>query len=159
MKHMGTPSSFPAQAAAKVQMYSAMWGRGVTLQSVLVLSLSSRKSTRLEDINNPSKSSLQNPPLFHPFHPGLAEWWQCDPGKDKNMVVGQGSYLPWLLFLVVTTSREPTAFKLLHDFLQLQGLPHLWGKWPHKLQLGQGQEDLAKGVLWFLACHEWCIEW
>lgn len=76
---------------------------------------------------------------------------------------GHGSRSWFLLAMAVFAcydNQERTyCTETLHNHSQLQGFPHLWSRRPNKLELGQGQEDLAKGALWFLACHEWCIEW
>lgn len=80
-------------------------------------------------------------------------------GKDKKMVAGLGSCLLWPLLLVVTTRKEQTDQNYCATSFSSR-IYHIYeGKWPKECELGQGQEDLAKGAPWFLACHEWCIEW
>lgn len=91
-------------------MYSLTWDREVTLQSVLVFPVSSRKSARLEGINSSSKDSFQKPPpSFHPncrVMPLQASW----EGQENSGC--QESSLPWFLLLVVSKRKEPMASKL-----------------------------------------------
>lgn len=70
-----------------------------------------------------------------------------------------GSLLAWTAFACYDNQRWTYCNETLYNCFQLQDFPHLWGKCPHQLELGQGQEDCTKGGLWLLACHEWCIEW
>lgn len=116
MRHREDPSCFPTQTAEEAKCIHL---RGVEKSHYRLswCSLSSRKCSRLEDINSPSRGNFENL-LLSSFPSQLPEWWHYESHeKGKNVIGVLGSYSPCLLLLIATMKRDPTPLKLLHHLL------------------------------------------